>query len=247
MTSYGLAGLGIVVISAIVLALFAILHHRSPLFFRTIRAFTHIQRVTRLVVEDGTRLHFSLGNGNLLTQSAASALAGLSLLRRLGEISSLSDRPPVATSGTGLVNILAQDTLRTAHGAATAEQTFNMNNARMTGLTPFSYVAGILPVIRDENVSTNILVGNYGSEVGLLLDASERQNAAVIAASENLTAQAVLFAVSPETLIGEELFAAGAYLNTNPLHAASLLLQDVMRWFIIIALLVGAGLKLAGM
>ena len=81
----------------------------------------------------------------------------------------------------------------------------------------------------------------------MLIDAAERQNATVIAASESLTAQAVLFASSPETLIGEELFAAGAYLNADSLHSASLLLQDIMRWLIIFALLVGAGLKLVGM
>ncbi len=247
MTSIGLAGLSIVILSAIVLTLFALLNHRSPLSFRSIRAFIRIQRAARLVVEDGTRLHFSLGSGNLLSQAGASALSGLALLRRLGEFSSLSDRPSFATSGTGLLNLLTQDTLRAAHAAVAVDQNFDMSNARMTGITPFSYVAGVMPMIRDENISSNIIIGNFGSEVGLLIDAAERQNATVIAASESLTAQAVLFASSPETLIGEELFAAGAYLNADSLHSASLLLQDIMRWLIIFALLVGAGLKLVGM
>jgi len=245
-TLSGLAGLGIVVLAAIFMALFAILHRRSPLSFRNIRAFARIQRVARLVVEDGTRLHFSLGSGNVLTSAGASALAGLVLLRRLGEISSLSDRPPIATTGNSLLNLLAQDSLHAAHDAVAVEQAFEMNNGRLTGLTPLAYVAGAMPSIRDERISSNVLIGNFGPEVGLLTEAAGRQNASIVAASDSLTAQAVLFASSSETLIGEELFAGGAYIQGDSFHAASLLLQDILRWLIIIALLAGAILKLVG-
>jgi hypothetical protein len=40
--------------------------------------------------------------------------------------------------------------------------------SRLTGLTPFSYAAGAMPVIHDERVSTNILLGHFGPEVALL-------------------------------------------------------------------------------
>lgn len=241
-----LAGLSITVIAAIGLALIAFFQRRALSSFRNIRAFSVIQRASRLVVEDGTRLHVSLGNGDTLTPTGASALAGLVLLRNLGEITSLSDRPPVATTGNGLLNILAQDTLRTAQDAVADEQIFNMNNARLTGFTPFAYAAGAMTVIRDEDISSNVLIGNFGPEVGLLTEAVNRQNSEIIGASDNLTAQAVLFASSPDILIGEELFAAGAYVKAGSFHTASLLLQDIIRWLIIVALLVSAGLKLVG-
>jgi len=245
-TGTSLVGLIIVIMAAIVMAAVAYFHRQSPYFFRSIRAFNGIQRAARLVVEDGTRLHFSLGNGDALTPSGASALAGLALLRNLGEITSLSDRPPVATTGNGLLNLLAQDTLRTAQDAVAEDLVFEMSNARLTGFTPLAYAAGVMSIIRDENISSNVLIGSFGPEVGLLTEASNRQKAAVIAASDSLTAQAVLFTTTPETLIGEELFGAGAYVQAGPFHAASLILQDILRWLIIIALLTGAGLKLVG-
>jgi hypothetical protein len=242
----GIIGLGLVALVAIFMAVFAFIHQRSPLSFRHIRAFSRIRRATSLVVEDGTRLHVSLGNGSILTPAGASALAGLILLRRLGEITSLSDHPPVATTGSGVLNLLAQDTLRSAHEAVAVDQTFEMNNARLTGFTPLAYAAGVMPSIRDENISTNVLIGNFGPEVGLLTEAADRQNASVIAASDSLTAQAVLYASSSEPLVGEELFAAGAYIQAGAFHAASLVVQDILRWFIILALILGVGLKLAG-
>jgi len=245
-TPLGLAGLGIVVLVAISLAVLAIIHRRSPFSFRNIRAFSRVRRAASMVVEDGTRLHVSLGSASILNPDGASALAGLALLRRLAEITSLSDRPPLATTGSGELNLLAQDTLRAAHESVAIDQTFDMNNARLTGFTPLSYAAGVMPSIHDENISSNVLIGNFGPEVGLLIEASDRNNVQVIAASDSLPAQAVLYAATSEPLIGEELFAAGAYVQAGATHSASLVVQDILRWLIIVALIAAAGLKLAG-
>ena len=242
----GFVSLGIVVFAIILMFVFVFVQRRFPFSIRNIPAFSRIRRAVSLVVEDGTRLHVSLGHGNLQTQFGAAAFAGLSLLRRLGEVTSLSDRPPIATSGNSILNSVAQDTLRNAHDAVTVEQSFELTNGRLTGLTPFSYAAGVMPIIRDESISTNVLIGNFGVEVGLLTEAAERQNAVVIAASDNLPAQAVLYAASPDALIAEELFASGAYVQSGRMHSASLITQDVLRWLIIIAVVIGAILKVAG-
>ena len=242
----GFVGLVIVGLVVVFMAVFAYIHRRSPFSFRNIRAFSRTRRAASMVVEDGSRLHVSLGSASVLTPAGASGLAGLALLRRLGEVTSLSDRPPVATTGSGVLNLLAQDTLRTAHESVAVDQEFDMKNGRLTGLTPLSYAAGVMPSIRDENISTNVLIGNFGPEVGLLVEAANRQNALVIAASDSLPAQAVLYAASDEPLIGEELFAAGAYVQAGATHAASLVVQDILRWLIIVALVAGAALKLVG-
>ena len=70
--------------------------------------------------------------------------------------------------------------------------------------------------------------------------------AVVLAGSDNLNAQAVILAGAQQPLIGEEMFAAGAYLEPGPLQTASLTLQDVLRWLIIAAILGGSVLMLVG-
>jgi hypothetical protein len=242
----GLAGLGVVLISAILLAVFSFLYRRSPFIFRKISAFTRLRQAVSFVVEDGTRLHISLGRGSLLTPFGAAALAGLAMLRKLGETTSLSDRPTIATSGDGLVSLAAQDTLRAALESVAPDQSFNITNSRFTGPTPFSYAAGAMPTIRDEQVATNVFIGNFGVEAALLVDAADRQGALVIAASDNLPAQAVLYAATTDPILGEELYAAGAYVQAGTFHASSLRVQDVMRWAIIAIIIGGALLKLVG-
>jgi hypothetical protein len=116
----------------------------------------------------------------------------------------------------------------------------------MTGTTPFAYAAGAISSVKEESVSANLLVGHFGPEVVLLTDAAEQENAYTIAASNAPTAQAVLYATAEDPLIGEELFAGGAYLQAGPFHQASLRAQDVLRWILVVILLGGALLQMIG-
>jgi len=242
----GLAGFGLVVFSIFLMLVLAFLRRKSPFTFREIPAYFRLRRVIGRLVEDGSRLHVSLGRGSLITAQSAPALVGLSVLRRLADLTSAGDLPPVATSGDAALACLSQDTLLDA-SKAYAQGTYDPTSGRLTGLTPFSYAAGALPVMRDENVSANVLIGNFGVEAALLTDAGERTNTFTMAGSDNLAAQAVIFASAEEPLIGEEVFAAGAYVEAGRLQAASLVVQDILRWLIILALVVGSFLSLAGM
>jgi hypothetical protein len=168
------------------------------------------------------------------------------MLRRLAERTSVSDRPPIVTSGDASLSILSQDTLQAGYKAAGADDQYRATTGRLTGLTPFSYAAGTIPVTRDENVSANVLLGEFGAEAALLAEAADRENTHLIAASDNLSAQAILYAAAQDPLIGEELFASGAYVGAGPSHEASLHVQDVLRWLVILAILVGALLRMVG-
>lgn len=238
--------LGLLVLAAVLLLGLSLWRRRSPGSFRVIDAYERLNRSVGLAVENGTRLHVSLGRGDLFTARGGSALAGLAMLRRLAERTSVSDRPPIATSGDASLAILSQDTLQSGYRAAGAEDQYRFSTGRLTGLTPFSYAAGAMSVIQDENVSANIILGDLGAEAALLTEASDRENANLIAASDNLSAQSVYYAASQDPLIGEELFAAGAYVGAGAAHDASLNVQDILRWLIILAILLGAGLKILG-
>ncbi len=243
----GIAGLIIVIVFAGLMVFFVVWNRRfPPRGMRPIQAIHRLRRAIGLAVEDGSRLHISLGSASLNTYQSASALLGLSVLGRIAEASSISDRPPVATSGDGALAVLSQDTLRSAYDKVNALDLYDPTRGRVTGLTPFSYVAGALPVFSDEQISANALVGNFGPELALLLDTADKAGAFTLAASDSLTAQGILFAAAEEPLIGEELFAISAYLGAGAFHTASLRVQDYARWALIAGLVLGSILKLVG-
>jgi hypothetical protein len=238
--------LAVFLIAALLLLVFTFMRRKSPAVFRKIEAYERLKRVVGQAVEDGTRLHISIGRGNLFTSRGGSALAGLAMLRRLSERTSLSDHPPIVSSGDASLAVLSQDTLQAGYHAAGADDQYRFTTGRLTGLTPFAFAAGTIPIIRDENVSANVVIGDFGPEAALLAEAADREDTDLIAASDNPSAQAVLYVSSQEPLIGEELFAAGAYLGAGASHDASLQTQDVLRWLVILAIFGGVLLKLAG-
>jgi hypothetical protein len=241
-----LVEIGIIGFSAFLLLVISLWKRRSPAKLRELAALTNLYRMIGLSVEDGTRLHISLGHGGLLDASGGAALAGLAALRNIAEKTSVSDRPPVATAGDPALGLLTQDTLQAGYQAAGASELYTPATGRVTGLSPFGFAAGAMHITQNENVSANILIGHFGTEVALLTEASDRENVVVIGASNDLAGQSVLYASSQDVLIGEELFAAGAYIGAGASHAASLSVQDILRWIIVIGLIVGAFFKFAG-
>jgi len=240
-------GIGFIIIAAVALFVLAVpLRSRVRRVFRIIPGMVRLRRAIGLTVEDGKRLHVSLGQASLTGASSAASLVALSTLERIASLSMISDRPPIATSGEGSLSILSQDKLRVSYRDSNAIEQYDPDRGRLGGVTPFSYAAGVLPVIRDEQVAGNVLVGSFGPEVGLMADAASQQRAFVLAASDSLPAQAVLYAAAEEPLIGEEMFAVPAYLQAGIFHQASLIVQDILRWLVILLILVGVVLKILG-
>jgi hypothetical protein len=237
---------GILVIAAffLLMTIFAILGRgRTLLGLRTIPAFARLSRAIGLAVEAGTRLHVALGNGNLTGPGSAASFVGLSMLGRIARTASISDAPPIASAGEGALAILAQDTLRVGYREGGAREAYTPEAGRVTGLTPTSYAAGAMALIADENVSGNLLAGHFGMEAGLILETSDRNEAFSLSGTDHIPTQAMMFAASQETLIGEELYAGGAYLRAGSLHTASLQAQDVIRWLLVLIILGGGFLK----
>lgn len=243
----GLTGLAFVLAFFTLMIIFAAAARRQAVrYLREIPAFARLEHAIGLAVEAGKRLHLSIGRGSLNGLQSGSALVGLVMLQRIARAASISDRPLMATSGDGVLSILSQDTLHSAYKNIGEEQQYDPNLGQLTGLTPFSFASGTLPVVFDEDVAANVLAGHFGSEVALITDAGERSGSLTLAGSDSLPAQAVLYAAAQEPLIGEELYAGGAYLQAGPIHIASLRAQDLLRWLIVLVILVGAIIKLVG-
>jgi hypothetical protein len=87
------------------------------------------------------------------------------------------------------------------------------------------------------------MVGHLGDEYLLLGEAGAQRELPQLAGSDVLSTQAFMPATSDHVLVGEELFAAGAYLNRDAAQIASLHVQDVLRILAAIAIVVGVVVK----
>ncbi len=240
-------------VGMVVLALFiggiivyATIGRRWPAVFRPIPGYDDLGVAIERAVEAGERVHVSLGTGSVIGSDCAPALAGLVMVSKIAEMTSASDRPVVVTAGDAAMALLAQDTLRSTYNRINASEAYSPDAGRMLGPTPFSYIAN-LPVLLDtEKVSVNVLAGSFGYEGALAVDFGNRQRTFSLAGTDDVQSQALIYATAEDPLIGEELFAAGAYLDQHPIHRAGLRIQDLVRMIIIGAILAGTILRTIG-
>jgi hypothetical protein len=227
-----LLGLVVVVLFAGLILLFTALARRkgaSPRVLRPIAAYHSLPATVGTAVETGRRLHFSLGTGAIGDTDTAATLAGLTVLDQISAAAAVSDRPPIVTTADGASMLLAQDTLRAVYTRQNALTRYDPESAQVAGLSPASWGAAQTTLARDEAVAGALLLGSVGTEAALLTEGGARAGVTTLAGSDNLQAQAVLFATADHPVVGEDLFAGGAYVGRAPAHLGSLQTQDVAR------------------
>ena len=241
-----LLGISILIGFAVLLIVRTGTELRWPTTLRPLPAFDELRRAIERAVEAGQRVHLSLGTGTLIGSDSGPALAGLTAMSQTAEVTLESDRPVVVSSGDGAVAAASQDALRGTLGRLGASDRFRWTSARMLGPTPFSYVATLPGMLESEKVSVHVLLGHFGSEGALAADMGARQHSFVLAGTDAVPTQALFFATADQPLIGEEAFAAGAYLGAGGMHRASLRVQDLLRVVLVVVIVVGALLSTLG-
>ncbi len=249
MTGWNLIGFLLVLAAAAGIIIFSSkkVRARYPALFRKIPAITRLKHAIGHSVEDGSRVHVTLGNADLTDVANTSALVGLSALHAIGQLSINSDQPPVSTSGNGGFALLSKDVLRATAVETNTRDYYDPDLGYLTGATPFSFALGAMDVIDESGVKTNVFIGNFGVEAGLLATSAGDRAPFTLAASDSIVAQSIFMATSRDVLIGEELYAVPAYLAYRPAHIASLRVQDILRILTGGALLIGAFLKGLGL
>jgi hypothetical protein len=210
----------------------------------TLRPLPGIQTLPLLAgraVEEGSALHLALGTGRLNSASAAETLMGLATLDELATQAARTGRAPIVTTADPIAMLVAQDQLR----AGDAERGWRrLDNARFLAPTPDAYGLGTRGMMARENLGMNVLLGHFGDEY-LFLAAEHPSGgtnirAPQIAGTARIESLPLVYLTSEYPLLGEELFAIGAYLGRWPSHLASLLAQDGGRLAIVAAIIVGA-------
>ena len=229
------------VIVLLVLLVMVIASARARVFqLRRIAAYNSVPLTVGEAVESDRTIHVSMGSSAVRDISTISAVASSELLYYFAERAALGDRPPLVTLSDPVTLTLALNTVRRAFKARNVMNKYRTTMVRWYPQGPLSmaYAAGAGAAMLDEEVSTNLLIGRFGPELMLIAESALRYDRFLIAQSDQIDGQAVAYAVSDAPLIGEELYAGGAYLFRSPLYIGGAVTQDVMR-YIVIALIIG--------
>lgn len=209
---------------------------RFPL--RVIPAFNTLPDYVGLSIEANSPMHLAMGSSGMGGTSTLLSLAVAEFFYQIAQRASISDVAPILTLSNASSLPLAQDTLRRAFISRGRAARYGFTNARWypTGSRSMAYAAAITALMNNNQPAANVFAGSFGIELGLMMEAGRRRNIPGMAVSDQLEGQAVAYAFSEHVLIGEEVFAAGAYLGQNASQIAEQIALDILRWLLIIGI-----------
>lgn len=212
---------------------------REAFPLRVIPAYDALPAAVGLSIESNRPLHLALGSSGVGGPSTLLTLAAAELFYQVAQRAAIGDVPPVLTLSASSALPLGQDTLRRAYQARGRLNQFRYSSARWypNGARSLTYAAAITAMLGDDRVTYNLFVGSFGPELALMMEAGARRGIAGIAASDQLEGQAVAYAFSEHVLIGEEIFAGGAYLGSGASQVAETITLDILRWLLVFGLL----------
>lgn len=192
--------------------------------------------------ETGNAVHTSPGSGGVggRGSTTAATLAGMNVVESMSRVGAISGAPVQATTNDAIAYALTDNAVR--RGYRRAGWSMESENAGARFLThndPLAYAAHVTDIVDRHNVSQAVISGQFGPEVLLITEAQRRTGAVQIAGSSDPQALALMSITTDHTLVGEEIFASGAYLENRTSHIASLLAQDGLRWLIILLIIAG--------
>jgi len=120
---------------------------------------------------------------------------------------------------------------------------FNPDDIRFLSAEQFAFTGAVIGIFERERPAANIMVGSFYAESMILAETGSFQGMIQIGGTANTHQLPFFVAACDYALIGEEIYAASAYLSKEPVMYGTVVGQDWMK--IIIALLIVTGAVLA--
>ena len=211
--------------------------HADGADLRAIPAFDTLGRRLRRAIEGGRAVHVALGWGGIAGTTTADSLAGIEMLRSVAAQMAPVGQTPIVTVADATLLPLAQTAVCHPYQQSQGGLGRPAPDTRWLAPAPAAYAGGVMGILGSENVGVATLVGSFGDEYLLLGEAGVRHHVEQVGGTSDPTVLPFVAATANESLLGEEIYAAGAYLAHKPWHLASLWAQDTVRWLIAFAVL----------
>jgi hypothetical protein len=218
-------------------------NQRSGTGLRPIAAYEAIRGMMGRAAEEGKGVHLSLGRSGVGGEQTPTVSAGLSVLRAIAEEGAAFDSAPTVTVADPIVLLAAQDTVYRAHQHRGSTAHFAETDVQLIAPDAIAYAVGAQDRIDDPRTGANVMVGHLDEEYLFLGEAGAQRKIVQVAGSNALSAQPFMLSTADHVLLGEEMYAAGAYLGRRPSQVASLYVQDTLRGLAVVAIVIGILVK----
>ena len=209
----------------------------KKLFVRKINGLDEVEDAVGRATEMGKPVLFIPGIQEI---DEIETIAGISILGRVAKITARYDTPLMVPVRYPMILAAGQEVVEQAYIEEGKADAYNKDMVRYVAGEQFAFTATVNGIMMRERPATNIYMGAFFAESLLLAETGNAAGSIQIAGTAQPEQLPFFIAACDYTLMGEELYAASAYLSREPLLLGGLKGQDWMKVLLVICILTGA-------
>lgn len=216
---------------------------RKEIFLRRIPGLDAVDEAIGRATELGKPILYLTGAGDM---SEPSTLAAAVILGRVSKRVALYETDLLVPHRDPIVMAVCQEITKQGYLEAGKPDAFKEDANFFITTDQFSYTAAVDGLMLRKQPAANFFMGSYFAEALLLTETGASTGAIQIAGTDSDHQLPFFVTTCDYTLIGEELYAASAYLSREPVQVGTLRGQDIGKAIVLGVLLVGTVLASIG-
>ncbi len=202
----------------------------KKLFLRRLAGIDALDEAVGRATEMGKPILYIPG---ISTMSDIATIASLNILGPVAKKVAEYESRIIVPNRDPIVMTVAKEIVKEAFTEAGKPDAYDDNDVFFLTDSQFGYAAAVNGIMVREKPATNLLLGMFYAESLLLAEMGNTIGAIQIAGTDAVTQLPFFITSCDYTLIGEELYAASAYLSNEPVLMGSIKAQDYMKAIII--------------
>jgi len=224
----------IVICATIVITIITAKRGRK-LFIRRIPGLSAIDETVGRATEMGRPMLFSVGLGGIDIPT----LQAMGVMSHVARLAARYGNRLIVPVADAMMVAVCEEATREAWLEEGKPEAHRPEDIRFLSGEQFAFAAGMMGLVIREQVASTFLFGYFFAESLLLAEAGQESGAIQVAGTP-ATTQIPFFIVSCDyTIIGDEYYAASAYLTQEPTLLGSLVGQDITKAILLLMIVVG--------
>ena len=173
-------------------------------------------------------------------------IASMVILTDISRRTATYDVPIIVPLNQPFVVPLAEESVKEGALRAGRPDSYVADNIRYLSSEQFAFTAGVAGIMNREKPAANFFLGAFFAESLIISEVGFATGAIQIAGTANVHQLPFFVAACDYTLIGEEFYAASAYLSKDPQLLGTLKGSDLIKATLMVVITIGTLLAWAG-
>ncbi len=228
-------GIFLALISSAILAAIFTARRGRQLFIRRIAGLNAIDEAVGRATEMGRPLIFVPG----ITGLDITTLQALAILSHVVRTAAKYRSRVIVPTADSVIYTVSEEVSRDAYTQEGVPEQFTPTDIRYLSDQQFAFASGVVGILTREKIASAFYLGNFFAESLILAETGNHVGAIQVAGTPQTTQIPFFIAACDYTIIGDEFYAASAYLSREPTLLGSLVGQDIGKALILLVIIVG--------